>query len=73
MLHFYDRKCDIDWAFAVHIPSWQGTGLHTNTVCMILHGNEDSPTKLELFSVNHYKAKPVVFIQDSETGNLIKE
>ena len=73
MQHFFDDPLDIDWVFKVNLKAYDGTDLHLSTNCIIIEGSEDSPDKVELFSVNHYMATPVVFIRSEDTGNLVKE
>lgn len=37
----------------------------------VIHGNEDCPEKVELFTSNHVKAKPFrVYVLDEDTGVL---
>ncbi len=39
-------------------------------VCAILHGNEDSPRRVELYRRNHYQCVPTVLEPDSD-GNMV--
>ena len=73
MQQFFDDQIDIDWVFKFHLQAYDGTALHLSTNCIILEGNEDSPDKIELFSVNHYMATPIVFIRSEDTGDLVKQ
>lgn len=60
-LNTYD---DLLWLEDVH-----KIGMATQYAVAVIHGNEDSPTKVELFARNHYKCRPTVYTAD-ETGVL---
>lgn len=62
---FLNTKEDLDWLQEVHKMPVQAGGY----VCAILYGNEDAPSKVELFVRDHYKCKPTVYESD-DTGTL---
>jgi hypothetical protein len=45
---------DFDWLKEVHEIDTDGYALAT------LYGNEDAPTRVELFKANHYLCEPIV-------------
>lgn len=40
--------------------------------CAILHGNEDSPNKIELYAVDNYKCRPTVYEPDANGKMVLK-
>ena len=50
----------IAWAFEVHIEPQFGVGDKNEFHCAILTGNEDAPSRIELWRSGnpHYQAKP---------------
>ncbi len=56
-------KEDMEWLANVHFKAARAYKL------AILHGNEDSPAKVELFRRNHYKCKPTVV--EPKNGKLV--
>lgn len=67
---FIERPSDdANWLMQVHKipPDILVNGRYYPWVCAILYGNEDCPSKVELFRRNHYKCKPVTY----ENGDLV--
>lgn len=69
----FTESPDITWLFNTHIPSYACTETHTQCEVALIYGNEDSPEKVELFSVNDYKAKPYATFLQNDSGNLVME
>jgi hypothetical protein len=61
---FLETAEDLAWLTEVHSVTTGGLA------CAILHGNEDSPSKVETFARNHMDCVPSVWIQDRESGKL---
>lgn len=59
-----EEQEDMDWLAEVHCKIAKGYA------CAILHGNEDSPSRVELYARNHYKCPPTVLEPDDD-GNLV--
>lgn len=66
---FIETLEDLDWLQTVHNISVRSAGY----TCAILYGNEDSPSKVELFAKNHYKSKPTVYEADENGILRLKE
>ncbi len=60
MAQFLESAEDLEWLHEVHGVSVQGYA------CAILHGNEDSPERVEVFARNHYRCKPTIWEADDE-------
>lgn len=55
---------DLDWLSEVH-------GVDTSDCeIAVLYGNEDSPGRVEIYSINSIFCEPVVWIFDGSTGKL---
>jgi hypothetical protein len=64
MTTFLESKEDLKWLSDVH---YKAAILYA---CAILHGNEDAPSKVELFARNHFKCKPTI-LEANDSGNLV--
>lgn len=60
---------DIKWMLDVHFPHIMNHFTFPQFVVAQLHGNEDSPEKIELFAQDHYRCKPWVYLPD-ENGKM---
>jgi len=61
-----DTKEDMEWLASTHCKTARAYKL------AILHGNEDSPDKIELFAKNDYRCKPTVFVRGDEGDYILK-
>lgn len=59
-MKFLDTKEDFEWLQEVHKISTRGF------VVAVLHGNEDCPSKIELYEENDMECKPTVYIYNSD-------
>jgi len=58
---------DLKWLNETHNVSTYGYKV------AVLHGNEDYPTKVELFAKDHFRCKPTVYEPDEDgTLRLVK-
>ena len=64
MRTFLETTRDMLWLKETHKISTEGFK------CAILTSREDCPEKVELYEVNDYRCKPVVYIADGD-GRLI--
>jgi hypothetical protein len=64
---------DMKWLADVHKIDIYHPKTHARAILVIIYGNEDCPSKVELFSRDYYKAKPFrVYVSDSD-GKLIEQ
>lgn len=59
-MSFLETPEDMAWLAEVHTPLAKGHA------CAIIHGNEDAPSKVELFARNHYQCVPTVLEPDAD-------
>lgn len=71
MEHLLTESSDFDWLFSTHLQAYDN--LRERVVIAHITGNEDSPERVELFSVNHYLAVPYAVFTQNEQGNLVQE
>jgi hypothetical protein len=66
---FLNSLEDIGWLISTHLKDKNSPIFNS----FILHGNEDCPTKIELFKKQNpsYKTKPIATYISNEDGNLI--
>jgi len=62
-----DKHDGIQWLFDTHLEPFRNllpfNYFTTDVVAAILHGNDDCPTRIELYRKNHHRAKPfAVFV-----------
>jgi hypothetical protein len=60
------------WLSTVHLGFKEPWDFSHSFEFAIIHGNEDAPQKVELFKVNHYRCRPVVFLPDAN-GKLERD
>jgi hypothetical protein len=60
---------DLAWVKEVHGPDTTGAAI------VLLYGNEDCPTKVEVYAENDVGCTPVVWIQDRENprGQMVRK
>lgn len=57
---------DLSWLETTHkVPA-------TQYAVAVIHGNEDSPYRVELFAQDDYRCRPVIFEFNPETETLEK-
>jgi hypothetical protein len=66
MIVFLETPEDMAWLVEMHCA------VARNYACAILHGNEDSPNKIELFARNDVRCKPTVLEIDENLNLIIK-
>ena len=67
---YFDTAEDIDWLFSTHLKAYPGI----SNVHAVVHGNEDSPERVELFAPDSgYRDKPIAVFVQNDAGNLVKE
>lgn len=64
---FLETPEDMKWLAETHCA------IAANYVCAILYGNADSPSKVELFSVNHYQYKSTILIPNKDGRLYVKQ
>lgn len=62
-MKYFEAVEDMLWLSQVH-------NAPKGYACAILYGNEDSPTKIELFARNDYKCLPTVLTPD-DIGEMV--
>lgn len=58
---------DLKWLSDVHGIPTEGAAI------AIIHGNEDSPTKVEVYAENHIDCVPVVYVPSDESYKPVAE
>jgi hypothetical protein len=64
-----DEPDAIAWLFETHLKAYPELRLVTSVV--MLTGNEDAPSRVALFAINHCEALIAEFQQDAD-GNLVR-
>ena len=57
------EKADLDWLFTTHLNQ---SKLRAKTVAAFIYGNEDAPSRVELFDRDDYRAKPFITVLIAE-------
>jgi len=61
-----ETKEDMEWLAEIVSDRGGPGNIVKKYPCAIIHGNEDSPTKIELYAENHHKCKPTVLLPDED-------
>ena len=67
----FTESDDLAWLFEVPLKG-AFESLRTATVVATIEGNEDAPSKVELFAVDHYQAKPFATFEHNADGELAR-
>lgn len=57
---------DRQWLLQVHLKHVRPQIMTYDFVCATLHGNEDSPRRVELFKKDHYRCIPWVYVPNDD-------
>jgi hypothetical protein len=61
---------DRQWLVMTHLRKSSPQLMDYDFVIAVIHGNEDSPQKVELFKKDHYRCIPSVY-EDDGNGTLV--